>query len=56
MFIITNSREFPGGPVVRTRCFHFWGLGSIPGWGTKILQAVRLGQKTNKQNNILRKK
>ena len=32
---------FPGGPVVRTQCFHCGGLGSIPGWGTKILQAVQ---------------
>ena len=40
--------EFPGGPVARTWCFHCWGPGSIPGWGTKILQAVWLGQ--NKQN------
>ena len=31
--------EFPGGPVVRTRRFHCRGPGSIPGWGTKILQA-----------------
>ena len=31
--------EFPGGSVVRTCCFHCHGLGSIPGWGTKILQA-----------------
>ena len=31
--------EFPGSPVVRTRHFHCCGLGSIPGWGTKILQA-----------------
>ena len=33
-----NFREFPGGPVVRTWCFHCQGLGSIPGWGTKIPQ------------------
>ena len=41
----SDCREFPGGPVVRTCRFHFWDLGSIPGWGTKILQAVRRGQK-----------
>ena len=36
--IITG--KYPGGPVVRTQCFHCWGLGSIPGEGTKILQVV----------------
>ena len=36
---LTKAREFPGGPVVRTLRFHCWGPGSIPGWGTKILQA-----------------
>ena len=41
-------REFPGSPVVRTRCFHCRGLGSIPGWGTKIPQAAQHGQKTPK--------
>ena len=37
--------EFPGGPVVRTLHFHCQGLGSIPGWGTKILQALKHNQK-----------
>ena len=32
--------EFSGCPVVRTQRFHCWGPGSIPGRGTKILQAV----------------
>ena len=31
-------REFPEGTVVRTQYFHCWGLGLIPGKGTKILQ------------------
>ena len=31
-----RCREFPGGPVVRTQSFHFWGPGSILGQGTKI--------------------
>ena len=31
--------EFPGSPVVRTPSFHFCGLGSMPGWVIKILQA-----------------
>ena len=42
-------REFPGGPVVRTLCFHCWGPGSILGWGTKTLQAVQWGQKKKKE-------
>ena len=29
--------EFPGSPMVRTWGFHCGDLGSIPGWGTKIL-------------------
>ena len=37
--------EFPGGPVVRTWRFYCWGPGSIPGWGTKILQAMQCSQK-----------
>ena len=37
-------REFPGGPVVRTRCSHCHGLGSISGWGNKIPQATQHGQ------------
>ena len=37
--------EFPGSLVVRTWRFHCQGLGSIPGQGTKILQASQLGQK-----------
>ena len=35
--------------MVRTQRFHCWGPGSIPGWGTKILQAVQLSPK--KMNN-----
>ena len=33
-------KNIPGGPVVRTLHFQFWGLGLIPGQGTKIPQAV----------------
>ena len=32
--------DFPGSPVVRTRCFHCRGLFSIPGGRTKILCGV----------------
>ena len=35
-----HYREFPGSPVVRTLRCHCHGLGSIPGWGTKIPQAT----------------
>ena len=38
---LERIREFPGGPVVRTRPFHCRGLGSIPGQGTEIPQATR---------------
>ena len=32
------------GSVVRTRHFHLQVPGSIPGWGTKILEAMWCGQ------------
>ena len=35
-----NSWEFPGGPVVRTPGLPVPGWGLIPGWGTKILEAL----------------
>ena len=35
---MSNAGKFPGGPVVRTWCFHCHGLASITGEGTKILQ------------------
>ena len=48
--------DFPGGPVVRTPCFHCRGHGFDPwnpGSGTKIPQATWYGQKqTNKQKVI----
>ena len=34
-------REFPGSPVVRTPCFHWRGMGSAPGHGTRILHATQ---------------
>ena len=40
----SNYREFPGGPVVRSRRSHCQGLDSIPCQGTKILQAARRSQ------------
>ena len=40
---------FPGRLVVRTRCFHNWGLRSISGWGTNIAQTTRHSQKRKKK-------
>ena len=39
---------FPGGLVVRTLCFHCQDVGSIPGLGTKILQAILHSKNKNK--------
>ena len=40
--------NFPGGPGVRIACFHYRGMAPTPGWGTKILQAPKHGQKKKK--------
>ena len=40
------NRESPGALEVSILGFHCCGLGSIPGSGTKILQAAWHGQKT----------
>ena len=45
IYPVKNDWEFPGSPVVRTLCLHCQGLGLIPGQKTKILQAMRGGQK-----------
>ena len=37
--------KLPGGQVVRTWSCHCYGLGSIPGQGTEILQAMKYGQR-----------
>ena len=42
-------REFPGGPVVRMWAFTAMGPGLIPGWGTKIPQAMHHSQKKKKE-------
>ena len=44
--------KFPGGPVVRTWCFHCQGLGSISAQGIKILQASWHSQKKKKKDII----
>lgn len=48
----TVGSKFPGGLVVRTRCFHCYGLGSIPGWRAQILQAMGCGWKNRKRKKI----
>ena len=44
------GEEFPGGPVVKTLCFHCQGPRFNP-WlgGTEILQVLQLGQKKKKR-------
>ena len=44
-------REFPGGPVVRTWHFYFWGRSSVCSCRTKILKAASHGHKKQKQIN-----
>ena len=41
-------REFPGGPVAGTKCFHYCGPKFNP-WRTKIPQATWCGQKKKKK-------
>ena len=40
-----DVKEFPELPVVKIQCFHSWGMGSIPGWRTEILQATQCNQR-----------
>ena len=42
-------KEFPGGLVVNILGFHSCGLGSTPGQGTEILQAICPGKKKKKK-------
>ena len=35
-YSIITYRDFPGGLVVKALSSHTGGMGSIPGWGTKI--------------------
>ena len=41
--------EFPGDLVVRILGFHCCGLGSTPGGGTEIPQAISCGRKKKKE-------
>ena len=43
---LTKAWELFGGPVIRTRCILCWALGLIPGWWTKIPQALWHGWNT----------
>ena len=41
--------NFPGGPVIKTPHFQCRGMGSIPGWGTKIPRASAARPKKKKK-------
>ena len=45
--------DFPGGPVVETSPSNAGGVGSIPGWGTKIPHASRPKKPKHKTEAIL---
>ena len=47
-----SEEEFPGGPVVRTWCFHCQAPGPIPRRGTKTLQATWHSQRRKKSEDI----
>ena len=43
--LIKEYRNFPGGPAILRLCLSTaGGVGSIPGWGTKIPHATGWGQ------------
>ena len=44
--------EFPGGPVVRTPCFHSQDMGSVLSGGTKIPQVMQYRQKKKAHTDI----
>jgi len=48
VYKIGRFRDFPGGPVVKTLPFTAEGVGSIPGWGPKILHTSQQSPKINK--------
>ena len=52
----SDTKEFPGSPVVRTWHFHCQVLGSIPVRGTKIPIAMLHNQKKKKKIKIIRHK
>ena len=49
-----EGRKFPGGPVVKTPCFHCRGHRFNPWWGNQDLTCCKAWQKqTNKQRERL---
>ena len=42
--LLSEKSEFPGDLVVRTKHFHYWEVGSIPGNRTKIPHTAHQGQ------------
>ena len=50
--IKAGTREFPGGPGVRTPCFDCRGMASIPGQGIKIPHAKRHSQEKKKKKLV----
>ena len=46
----TSTKKNSVSPLVRTQHFHRSGLGSVPGWGTKMPQASWRGQKEKKKS------
>lgn len=53
--LCSYSREFPGRPGVSTCCFGCHGLGSVPAWGSKILQDTQRSQKKKEQARLSNK-
>ena len=49
------ERDFPGGPGVKTSPSNAGGVGSIPGWGTKISLAWRPKKQNIKQKQYCSK-
>ena len=45
---------FPGSPVAGTLYFHCRGMGSTPGWGTKISHAAPCSQKKKKLEKLIK--
>ena len=46
-------QKSPGSPVVRTQSFHSPGLGSILGWGAKILKVMGHGIPLPPKKNMI---
>ena len=49
------SRDIPDGPVVKTLLSNAGCVGLIPGWGTKILDALRPKNQNTKQKQCCNK-